>query len=175
MEPKQKKPLRLDKNGDPYPEHRKKPSNPPKKAENPTKSHGKPTEKSKKKTAPPTKAVERAYPADWFFFHKEDCPVEKLKPIFQSVAGLDVEIWRELQIAELTFPDKTFVDFEFTPTLPDEPALTRFAAENGVKTAYYVSVEPACGETAYEFLKLVAQQSGGFFVADDDELERRIG
>ncbi len=158
---------RLDKNGRPYPE--KKTARPSARVAGKTASKGKP-----RRSAEVPVPVGPEYAADWFFLHREAYTVQQLKAVFATVPGLDIEVWPELQISELTFPNKVFVDFEYTATPPEEPALLDLLAQEAITTLYYVSVEPSCHQAELDFLQLVADRTGGLFVADNDELSPRL-
>lgn len=157
-----KKPQRLDKNGRPYPAHKTtKPA-----------AKGKPATSAKPKRSAPkqTGPVGTTHPMDWLFLHREPYSVEQLKKIFTAVPDLDVEVWPALQISELTFPNKVFMDFEYTPEPPQEPELLALLEREQIQTVYYVSVEPFCSDPELDFLRHIAQETGGIMVADNDDL-----
>lgn len=164
-----KKPQRLDKNGRPYPDHKEK-----KKAKfpYPTKGKGgksaKPGKPAKKKGPEP---VGKEHPVDWFYLHPEACTVDRLKEIFLRVPELDVEVWPELQILELTLPNGVFIDFEYTGEPPQEPGLLSLLEQEKIQTVYYVSVEPFCSDPELDLLLKAVQQAGGLLAADTDSLK----
>jgi hypothetical protein len=176
MEQKKKMPTQLDKNGNPV-RRPNKPS-PAKKSAKPASSRPKPNGKGGKPSKKPVKTPapqEPEFPMDWFFFHPEVYSVRDLKALFDPIPGLDIEIWPDLGVLEITFPSKTFVDFEATQELPDDPALNQFLAQHPHQSAYYVSVEPVCHQADLDFLKETAAQSGGILLADNDELSPVFG
>ncbi len=162
MPEKNQKPQRLDKNGRPYPGKKAAP-----RAAGKTAPAGKKAAGAKPPKAAP---VGKEYPQDWLFLHREACPIHTLKACFPPVPGLDVEVWPELQISEITFPNKVFMDFEYTATPPQEAALLTLLEREGIQTVYYVSVEPVCGEAELAFLQQVVTAAGGLLVADNDAL-----
>ncbi len=166
MEQKKKKPAQLDKNGNPV----RRPAKPA----NKSRPAGKPAAKPKRAIKPAAPA-QPEYPMDWFFFHPEEYSVRQLQEVLSTVPNLDIEIWPELGILEATFPSKTFVDFERTEELPQEPALQAFLASHPCKSAYYVSVEPACHGADLAFLRETAAKTGGILVADTDGLSPIFG
>lgn len=169
MKQEKKKTTPLDKNGNPV-RRPAKPAGKSRPAGNPS-----PKGPKAKKTAKPAAPREREYPMDWFFFHPEEYSVRQLKEILSAVPGLDIEVWPELGILEATFPSKTFVDFELTRELPQEPELQAFLAAHPCKAAYYVSVEPACHSEDLAFLRETAARAGGILVADTDGLYPAFG
>jgi hypothetical protein len=186
MEQNKKKPTQLDKNGNPVRRPSKAPkagakrggkfdSKPWKKpgAQSP-KAGQKPPRGKKPQNPAPTPPAE-TFPMDWIFLHAQDCPVQTLKELAAARADLDIETWPELGILEVTFPSKTFVDFEQTAELPDEPAIQAFLAQHPYKTAYYVSVEPVCTKEELDFLRDITARSGGILVADNDQLSPVFG
>ena len=136
---------------------------------------GKPAAKNQKNKKPGkkviTKPVRSLYPTDWFYFHTEDCPIRTLHAAAMTVPGLDVEIWPDLNVMELTLPNKNFIDFEGSEADFDDEAGKSFLTANKVKTCYLVSVEPTCGKEELELLKELAQKTGGFFAADTADFQ----
>lgn len=159
MSDNQKKSQRLDKNGRPYPENRD--SSTQKKK---SKSGGKSAK------ARPPKQSGASHPMDWFFLHREPYTVDQLKEDFASVPDLDIEVWPGLQVMELTFPSKVYIDFEYTDDPPQEEDLMDLLKREQIQTVYYVTVEPFCSDAELEFLQDAARKTGGLIVADNDQL-----
>ena len=88
-----------------------------------------------------------------------------------TVPDLDVEIWPDLNVLELTLPSKVFIDFEGTEADFEDEAGKSFLTSNKVKTCYLVSVEPTCGKEELALLKAIAEKTGGFFAADTADFQ----
>ena len=160
MSDPKKKSQRTDKNCRPYPAH---------------KSGGE--KKSSAKAAPvksggprPAAPAGARHPADWFFLHREDYPVERLKAALAALTDADLEVWPALQVMELTFPNHAYIDFEYTAEPPQEPALQDLLKREAIRTVCYVSVEPYCSDTELSFLRQIAAATGGLIAADNDDL-----
>ncbi len=163
MAQKQKKPAQSGKNSSPV--------------RRPAKSKGKPAARkaAKAEKAEAPAPAGKGFPIDWFFFHPEDYSVRQLREALSAFPGLDIEIWPELGVLEAAFPGETFVDFEPVGELPPEPELQAFLTAHPCKSAYYVSVEPACREAELAFLREAAARTGGIFAADTDGLSPAFG
>ena len=160
MSDPKKKSQRTDKNGRPYPAH---------------KSGGE--KKSSAKAAPgksgrpkPAAPAGTRHPADWFFLHREDYPVERLKAALTALTDADLEVWPALQVMELTFPHHVYIDFECTDDPLQEPALQDLLKREAIRTVWYVSVEPYCSDAELAFLRRAAEATGGLIAADNEDL-----
>jgi hypothetical protein len=126
----------------------------------------------KKPASRTTVAPVSKYPTSWYFMHTGDCTLDTLRAYFQRPDGPDVEVWRELGIVELTWPDKTFTDFQQVPcSFEDDEASNAFLAQHGIQTLYWVTVEPVCDDAGLARLQQAAQQLGGMFCADTSNFE----
>lgn len=132
----------------------------------------KPKHTKKKAPAPVPKSP---YPTDWLYLHQEPVTVQALRDYFKTVPQLDVECWPELQVLELTFPNKNYIDFEAGPLDLGDEESNQLLAAHQAKTVFYVSAEPICTEETLSCLRKAAQALGGCFVADNDSFQPVIG
>lgn len=119
-----------------------------------------------RKPSPLKTALASKYPTSWYLMSVRDCTVQDLKAAFAVPGGPDVEAWRELGIVELSFPDKTFVDFQLVPCDLEDEASNAFLVEHQIKTLYWVTVEPVCGDGQLDFLQSAANRLGAMFCGD---------
>ncbi len=119
-----------------------------------------------RKPSPPKAAPASKYPTSWYLMSAGDCTVQDLKAAFAVPGGPDVEVWQELGIVELSFPDKTFVDFQLVPCDLEDEASNAFLAEHQIKTLYWVTVEPVCDDGQLDFLQSAANRLGAMFCGD---------
>ncbi len=116
-----------------------------------------------KKPAPPNAAPASKYPTGWYLMSRGDCTVQDLKAAFAVPGGPDVEVWRELGVVELSFPDGTFIDFQLVPCDLEGEASNAFLAEHQIRTLYWVTVEPVCDDGQLNFLQSAANRLGAMF------------
>lgn len=127
--------------------------------------HGKkPTDKRLSKTAKPTPVS--PYPTGWYLMHPGDCTVQDIKSAFAGSTDPDVEVWRELEVVELTWQDKSFWDFQKVPCDLEDEASNAFLAEHGIHTLYWLTVEPVCDEAGLARLRETAKALGCMICAD---------
>lgn len=119
-----------------------------------------------KKPAPPKAAPASKCPTGWYLMSRGDCTVQDLKAAFAVPGGPDVEVWRELGVVELSFPDGTFIDFQLVPCDLEDEASNAFLAEHQIKTLYWVTVEPVCDDGQLDFLQSAANRLGAMFCGD---------
>ena len=160
MSDPKKKSQRTDKNGRPYPAQKSGGKKKPAAKTGPGKA-GKPN---------PAAPTEARHPADWFFLHREDYPVERLKAVLAALTDADLEVWPALQVMELTFPHHVYIDFECTDDPLQEPALQDLLKREAIRTVWYVSVEPYCSDAELAFLQRAAEATGGLIAADNEDL-----
>ncbi|MCD8159998.1 MAG: hypothetical protein LUE61_02205 [Clostridiales bacterium] len=92
--------------------------------------------------------------------------MQDLKAAFAVPGGPDVEVWRELGVVELSFPDGTFMDFQLVPCDLEDEASNAFLAEHQIKTLYWVTVGPVCDDGQLDFLQSAANRLGAMFCGD---------
>lgn len=111
------------------------------------------------------------HPTDWLYLNQTPVTVQNLRDHFQTMPQLDVECWPELQVLELTFPNKHYIDFEAAPLDLGDEESNQLLAAHQAKTVFYVSAEPICTEESLSCLRSVLPALGGCFVADNDAFQ----
>ncbi len=119
-----------------------------------------------KKPALPKAAPASKYPTGWYLMSRGDCTVQDLKAAFAVPGGPDVEVWRELGVVELSFPDGTFIDFQLVPCDLEDEVSNAFLTEHEIKTLCWVTVEPVCDDGQLDFLQSAANRLGAMFCGD---------
>lgn len=119
-----------------------------------------------KRPATPKPAPVSPYPTGWYLMHPGDCDVQAIKAAFTRPDGPDVEVWPELGVVELTWPDGGFWDFQALPCDLEDEASNAFLAEHAIRTLYWLTVEPLCGESELARLTEAARTLGCMICAD---------
>ena len=167
-----RKPTRLNKDGTPAADRPAKKKSSAKNGKHaPAKGGRKGVSAKPAKPKQPERPKGPQYPGEWIYLHREEQTVRQLKEYFLRFPELDVEVWPELEVLELTFPSGVFVDFERArpEELPEDDWFRALVEREKPQTRYFLSVEPYCGEAEMDFLRRLKEDTGAVLAADSEE------
>lgn len=98
---------------------------------------------------------------EWIFLSSKEVDVKDLEQAAGD--GYSCQVWIEAKVFEIEF-EEGCIDFEYGECELEE-----------IQSAYFVSFKTDIYEKAVRVMKTIAQNTGGYFVADNDKWEPRIG
>lgn len=117
-----------------------------------------------------TKNIQQ-YSANWFYMTTQDLDIKDIKNIFTETEDIQLEIWEEAQILEISLKDAKSIDIEkMKGTFYDEEGKD-FLLKNSVKTIYLVTIDPDHFNIVKNIMKEIVKNLGGFFCEDVEELK----
>ena len=128
--------------------------------------------KPKKKNSP--SAAAEKVPAEWLFISRREIGVRAVKNALDGMPGLDIEIWEQAGVLEVTLKDGTTVDFEETACDLGDEYSNHFLEEHGAQTLFYVTIVPSGYELARPVMETAAGKLEGLFCGDTDDFTPEI-
>ena len=108
---------------------------------------------------------------DWFYMNQKEITVHEIKECMQTVEGVQVEIWREAGIVEITLSDGHSIDMEEGQVYFADAYSDAFVEKHQVHSLFYVTIAPDFFAVAEPVMKAMTATLGGFFCADTDDFQ----
>lgn len=127
--------------------------------------------KSKLKKVKQTANGNLGWPKDWYYISENLISTRDIYNVLRENDAIEVEIWEEIGIMEIEFPDDYSIDIELADetTFTEERFLTLLNGQD-VKTAYCVTVGCENIKLAEQIMKEITAKFFGVFCSDDDAL-----
>lgn len=118
-------------------------------------------------------AAEKA-PKEWFYMQQKEVSVRDIAKALEEERELLAEIWEEAGVLEIEIPEERSMDFEQTKADFKDEYSKNWLTEHGVKTMFFVTIDPEHYEHAKRIMQTITKQIGGFFCADTEDFKPLI-
>lgn len=117
----------------------------------------------------PEMKVKKKVTLELLYMSPQVIHVTDLNKVLALNSKIQVHVWDQLDILEITLPSGETVDFEtMTAFMNDEEDLM-FMAEKDVKTVYAVTIEEEAMDEFKPVMKEIIQAYEGFLCSDSDD------
>ena len=111
---------------------------------------------------------------NWFYMSTEERTAADLKEAAADIAGIEIDLWREANILELTLKNGV-IDFEPMKPYFKDKADNEYLESRQIKTLFAVTADRECEKEAEKIFAAIVQKAGGFFCGDSADFQPVIG
>lgn len=111
---------------------------------------------------------------DWFYMCPAEINVEMIDELVKEMNFCETEVWKEMDILEMTISDKASVDFELVRYEFKDESDKAFLEARGIKTIYSVTFSNCDIDILKPFIDKLLMKWEGVFCADTFDFNPRF-
>ena len=121
------------------------------------------------------KGNQSAQPSEWFYMNKQQVGVRDIRDVFEKRQDLDIELWEEAGVLELSLRETEDSMLEFERTKPDlgDAYSNDFLRKNHVQSLFFVTMDG--NPVLHDMMEQITEALGGFFCKDTEDFTPVIG
>lgn len=113
--------------------------------------------------------VEKKVLMELLYMTPEKVVARDLEKAITEEMEMEVHVWEELDILEVTLSSGQTVDIETMTEYIDDPLDLEYMKERNVQTIYAVTVEEVAMEEFLPIMRIITEKLGGFLCSDSDD------
>ena len=111
---------------------------------------------------------------DWFYMNEKEISVRDIYDALQDKGKLEIEIWEEAKVLEISYSEKASLDFEMLRPYFKDKEGDEYLKKNDIHALYMVSFDESDFEIVVPIMRYIAMNCGGFFIEDQIDFSQSM-
>lgn len=111
---------------------------------------------------------------DWFYMNSHQVSVRSIHQCLLEDERLTLEVWEDAGVLEVTFNNKSSLDFEMIKPYFKDKEGDEYLKKNDIHTLYMVTFQASDYDLVLPLMKAITKNLGGFFCEDTYDFSNLI-